>query len=275
MTAENIGENLLLYAVYCLEKNKDAEAAQVFTNIIKMESGFESVEKVNDWIKSLASKKQPSSLTIIAQKALLGLGLIYARRGDKEEAEENILSAAYACQDGGLLFLTGTFYLMLADAEVDTAFAYFDLACKINPQWVWRCDESVQWFWENRMVFYPRSLIMPYTELWDKMKQEITKPLKNKMTMKDSFVDRFLVLLKDFGEKETKRLKMKEKKCPKCGSSSLGCRHREVGTIDYYDEYTLYCLDCDYIIETVKKYGGSPLGVNWSTYCPYCGQKFC
>ena len=56
------------------------------------------------------------------------------------------------------------------------------------------------------MVFYPFSGITPHKELWDKIKNEITRQLTDTVTMKDSFVDRLLdILLKDFGQKETKR----------------------------------------------------------------------
>jgi len=59
--------------------------------------------------------------------------------------------------------------------------------------------------------------------------------------------------------------------CPKCGYSNATCSCRDVGGVEYYDEYTLYCEKCGYTASSIQ-YGGSPLSANWDTRCPFCGQ---
>lgn len=57
--------------------------------------------------------------------------------------------------------------------------------------------------------------------------------------------------------------------CPKCGKAAK-CYFREVGGCDRYtDEYTLICSTCGHK-EQVQISGGSPLGQNNVTECPYC-----
>jgi len=62
---------------------------------------------------------------------------------------------------------------------------------------------------------------------------------------------------------------VKELKCSRCGGSAK-CYHQDVGGVEYYDEYVLYCFKCG-LIERAMKYGGSPMSDNWGTDCPYCG----
>jgi len=61
----------------------------------------------------------------------------------------------------------------------------------------------------------------------------------------------------------------KELKCPACGGPAK-CYHQDVGGVEYYDEYVLYCPKCGRI-ERSTIYGGSPMSDNWGTNCPYCG----
>ena len=58
-------------------------------------------------------------------------------------------------------------------------------------------------------------------------------------------------------------------KCPVC-LQKAECFHQDVGGVDYIDEYVLYCGSCGYI-ERRSVSGGSPLGDNWTTSCPFCG----
>ena len=60
-------------------------------------------------------------------------------------------------------------------------------------------------------------------------------------------------------------------KCPKCGKNTLSCSYNgDVGGVDYLDEYQATCSSCGYEkIEHVS--GGSPMGWNDFTKCPFCG----
>ena len=58
-------------------------------------------------------------------------------------------------------------------------------------------------------------------------------------------------------------------RCPLCRQESE-CFHQDVGGVDYMDEYVLYCVSCGHT-ERRSVYGGSPLGNNWTTSCPFCG----
>ncbi|MCX8191403.1 MAG: hypothetical protein N3F06_01175, partial [Nitrososphaerales archaeon] len=92
-----------------LENDENGEATKIFRNIIKIDSGFDDLNEITDTIKHLASQKRPTCLKLLTQKALIGLGIIYARKGEMEIAEDCILNGAYNSRDGGILFLAGTF----------------------------------------------------------------------------------------------------------------------------------------------------------------------
>lgn len=59
--------------------------------------------------------------------------------------------------------------------------------------------------------------------------------------------------------------------CPKCGSVGQ-CYCYDAGGVEYLDVYTFACDNCSYA-EQEDIRGGSPLGDNWSTSCPYCGKS--
>lgn len=59
--------------------------------------------------------------------------------------------------------------------------------------------------------------------------------------------------------------------CPRCGSPDTICLCQDVGGVEYYDEYTLYCKTCGYTEQRIE-YGGSPLSSNFHTKCPFCGK---
>lgn len=60
--------------------------------------------------------------------------------------------------------------------------------------------------------------------------------------------------------------------CPKCGSEGA-CFGHDVGGVDRYDdEYSFRCFECGYS-DTQTISGGSPLGPNDSTNCPYCRRS--
>lgn len=185
-----------------LENNQDEEAIRIFRDVIQIDSGFKNLDEITELIKDLARRKQPTTLSLYTQKALIGLGIAYARRGDKTMAEDCILNGAYGSKDGGILFLAGTFYLTILDAEVDTAYAYFKTALEIDSRWIYKCDEMVQWFMRSRKIFYPRSFIEPYEKLWDEIKKETTAQLVDEVPIKDAFVERLLSIFIEFGEKE-------------------------------------------------------------------------
>jgi hypothetical protein len=63
--------------------------------------------------------------------------------------------------------------------------------------------------------------------------------------------------------------KKKALKCSECGSPAK-CFHQDVGGVDYYDEYVLWCDSCGKI-ERSLVYGGSPMNDNWLTSCTFCG----
>ena len=67
-------------------------------------------------------------------------------------------------------------------------------------------------------------------------------------------------------------IKDEKPKCPKC--NAIGeCFYRQVGHDDKYeDEYILYCKECGHI-EKKQEHGGSVLGENWFTKCPFCGKE--
>jgi ribosomal protein S27AE len=58
--------------------------------------------------------------------------------------------------------------------------------------------------------------------------------------------------------------------CPRCGSITP-CYTKDVGGVDYSDEYTRHCPNCGNITRGTKN-GGSPLGENELTECPFCGR---
>lgn len=64
-------------------------------------------------------------------------------------------------------------------------------------------------------------------------------------------------------------------KCPLCGENTFSCTYvGDVGGVDYYiDEYKGRCQSCGYE-ESKLVEGGSVMGVNWVTKCPFCGQEF-
>jgi hypothetical protein len=62
-----------------------------------------------------------------------------------------------------------------------------------------------------------------------------------------------------------------ELKCPRC-NINLECFCNDVGGVDYIDEYILICRKCGFN-ETTCRSGGSPLGENWCTECPFCGKS--
>lgn len=63
-----------------------------------------------------------------------------------------------------------------------------------------------------------------------------------------------------------------ERRCQNCGSTFIHCYHREVGGVDYEDEYTIFCKSCKYTDNKTLS-GGSPVSGNWETDCPYCGKS--
>ncbi|MCS7254286.1 MAG: hypothetical protein RMK18_09805 [Armatimonadota bacterium] len=202
MEEANLNE-MINRGISCLESGENEEAIKIFYRVIQADSGFKSLDEITDVIKSLASLKQPTCLRLPAQKALIGLGVAYIRKGMITIAEDCILNGAYKSQDEGVLFLAGTFYLVIRDAELDTAFAYFKEACQVDPRWLYKCDGMVQWFLRRRGSFYPNSIIRLYIGLWDKIKKEITEQLTDTTPVEDSFVDHLLGFLVEFGEKET------------------------------------------------------------------------
>lgn len=58
---------------------------------------------------------------------------------------------------------------------------------------------------------------------------------------------------------------------PKCENPGATCLWWDVGGVEYYDEFILYCKKCGYT-ESHIEYGGSQLSANWDTRCPFCGQ---
>ena len=65
-------------------------------------------------------------------------------------------------------------------------------------------------------------------------------------------------------------------KCPRCRNNTLSCRYLgEMGPPDrFLDRYEAVCSWCGYV-EIREVDGGSPLGANWSTKCPFCGFEYC
>jgi hypothetical protein len=59
--------------------------------------------------------------------------------------------------------------------------------------------------------------------------------------------------------------------CPKCGLPAR-CHVRDIGAVDYHDEYVLMCPQ-DGIVAKKDFHGGNPACGSWPTFCPYCGQE--
>lgn len=57
-------------------------------------------------------------------------------------------------------------------------------------------------------------------------------------------------------------------RCSKCGAFAK-CYCRDVGGVNYEDEYTLHCENCGHT-ERESIPGGSPTQQNWPTKCPFC-----
>jgi hypothetical protein len=60
--------------------------------------------------------------------------------------------------------------------------------------------------------------------------------------------------------------------CPHCAIRDAKCECKDVGGVEYYDEYSLTCGTCGYRATAVI-HGGSPMSSDWDTECPYCGQN--
>lgn len=58
--------------------------------------------------------------------------------------------------------------------------------------------------------------------------------------------------------------------CPECGQPAE-CFCRDVGGVDYTDEYTLVCREHGKVASSMY-YGGSPYFADYHTNCPYCGE---
>lgn len=66
-----------------------------------------------------------------------------------------------------------------------------------------------------------------------------------------------------------------ELRCPQCGKNTLSCHYvGDVGGVDYLDEYEAHCSSCGFK-KTELISGGSPVGQDWVTKCPFCGIEYC
>lgn len=60
------------------------------------------------------------------------------------------------------------------------------------------------------------------------------------------------------------------RQCRNCQSTNTECFHKEVGGVDFLDEYTLVCKVCGHISSGLINGGTYD---NWHTNCPFCGES--
>lgn len=64
-----------------------------------------------------------------------------------------------------------------------------------------------------------------------------------------------------------------EEPCPECGSKEVYCGHKDLGGVDYYDNFWHLCLNCLYALHT-ERYTGIGQESENDTVCPFCGYKW-
>jgi len=138
----------------------------------------------------------------------LCLGILSAVEGDFKLAEDYILDAAYVCEDPEILYVTGEYYLSIFNAEIDTAIAYFNKACEIQPLYVKKCDNYVRKFISERQVYYPVSL-RPYLDMWETYKQKLEgkRYQQLKKSFNGEFADRLSGVLKIISKSAIRQIK--------------------------------------------------------------------
>ena len=188
---------LLDSGVTHLENGEYPEAAKNFQGVLAKDPGYGSFEELDARIRQCSQKKGKLELPLSTRKAVLGLGIIHAMNHDFRSAEDYILDATYSSQDAGLLLIAGKYYLGIPDAELSTAFAYFQMAVEQQPEILGTCDELVQTFVKGRGVFYPAASLKPYLGLWDTTKEKLSKKAKGSAAGAgvDEFTARMLQVL--------------------------------------------------------------------------------
>lgn len=60
--------------------------------------------------------------------------------------------------------------------------------------------------------------------------------------------------------------------CPECGEKTVYCGHKDLGGVDYYDNFWHLCLNCLYSLHS-ERYTGIGQESEYDTICPFCSHK--
>lgn len=187
----------LVTAIDHLESGEYSEAEVIFEKMLSRESEYNTFSKLDSMIRQASSKKGKINILLSTRRALLGLGIIQAMNHDFQTAEDYILDATYSSENAELYLIAGKYYLAIPNAELSTAFGYFQMAVELQPNLLGKCDELVQIFHKDRGVFYPVFSIKPYLEHWNNFRDTMSKKVKTNQTdaFFDEFTNRFLEVL--------------------------------------------------------------------------------
>jgi hypothetical protein len=203
-------DTLLDSGVSHLENGEYSEAEADFQSILKKDPGCGSFAELDAKIRQLARNKGTLNLAMTSRKALLGLGILQAMQHHFKDAEDYILDAAYSAKDAGLFLIAGKYYLAIPDAELSTAFGYFEMAVNLQSGVLEKCDELFQTFIKGRGVYYPVASLKPYQNLWTTTSERLSKTAKGNRTGVDidDFTTRILQALETLdivGQNQLKR----------------------------------------------------------------------
>jgi tetratricopeptide (TPR) repeat protein len=199
-------EQALLEGIHFLRQGRHGEAEERFLAVILAGSGFPSLGELDRFVRRAAAEQRPTSLLPEVRAALLGLGLAYAREQEFRDAEDCVLNAAYSSPDPALWVLAGTYYLALYHAEVDTALAYLEEACRASAAWYGRATGAVSRFTKTRLMYYPYSAIVPYIEHWERFEQQM-EPKPEERAVEPEWVAGLFEVLEEFHEAETAKFR--------------------------------------------------------------------
>lgn len=199
-------DQALLEGIHLLRQGRHGEAEERFLGLILAGSGFPSLDELDRSVRRAAAEQRPMSLLPEVRAALFGLGLAYAREQEFRDAEDCVLNAAYSSPDPALWVLAGAYYLALYNAEVDTALAYLEEACRASSAWYARAAEAVSRFMKTRLMYYPYSAIAPYIEHWKRFERQMG-PKPEERAVEPEWVASLFEVLEEFHEAETAKFR--------------------------------------------------------------------
>jgi hypothetical protein len=167
---QNDTDFLLNFGRLCYYLEKDNEAQQAFGRILELDSEYSSFPELDSRVTALAKAHKPFEMNPDSRKALAYLGII-------NKDEDYILNSAYDSGDPEVLVLAGKYYLIIFDADIPTAIAYFIKATKcerVNSVWVTECDNAIYRILSEKKFLYPKVS-------WDYIKECVKKWNEHKL----------------------------------------------------------------------------------------------